>query len=99
MSVLKTIGMEDWYALCQDQERLFNLCAVDIDEVVHCKDENTRTANIASQDRNFFCICGRCFRQQRDLHKHCHFCDVSGYSKGCAYHGACCSGRLSRLKV
>ena len=58
---LKAIGIEDWYTVCQDQD---SLCAVAVDEVAQCREENTCTANRASQERNFMiiCICGRHFR-------------------------------------
>ena len=75
MRDLKAIGIEDWYAVCQDRERWSNLCAVGVDEVAQCREENTCTANRASQERNFICICGRRFRQPGDLTRHRHFCD------------------------
>ena len=49
MRDLKAIGMEDWYAVCQDWERWSSLCAVAIEEVAQCREENTCTANRASQ--------------------------------------------------
>ena len=56
MQDLKAIGMEDWYVACQDQERWSSLCAVAVDEVAQCREENTCTTNRASQERSFFCI-------------------------------------------
>ena len=76
MRDLKAIGIEDWYAVCQDWERWSSLCAVAVDEVAQCREENIYTANRASQERNFFCICGRRFRRKGDLTRHCRFCDL-----------------------
>ena len=53
MRDLKVIGMENWHAICQDRERWSSLCAVAVDEVAQCREENTCTANRASQERNF----------------------------------------------
>ena len=71
MQDLKAIGMEDWYAICQDRERWSSLCAVAFDEVAQCREENTCAANRASQEKNFFC--GRRFSQQGDLTRHRRF--------------------------
>ena len=73
MQDLKAIGMEDRYAVCQDQERWSSLCAVAVDEVAQCREENTCTADRVSQER---CICGRHFRRQGDLTIHRRFCDL-----------------------
>ena len=75
MRDLKAISIEDWYTVCQDRERWSSLCAVAVDEVAQCREENTCTANRASQERNFICICGRRFRRSGDLTRHRRFCD------------------------
>ena len=41
MRGLKAIGMEDWCTACQDQQRRSSLCAVAVDEVAQCGEENT----------------------------------------------------------
>ena len=54
MRGLKAIGMEDWYAICLDKERWSSLCAVAVDEVAQCRQENTCTVKKATQEKNFF---------------------------------------------
>ena len=75
MRDLNAIGIEDWYAVCQDQERWSSLCRVAVDEVAKCTEENTCTTKRASKERNFICICGRRFKPPGDLTRHRHFCD------------------------
>ena len=67
MSDLRAINMQDWYVICQDCERWSNLCAVAVDEVAQCREQNTCAAYRASQERNFLCICERCFKCQGDF--------------------------------
>ena len=56
MGDLKAIGMEDRYTVCQDRERWSSLCAMAVDEVAQCREENTWNANRASWERNLFFI-------------------------------------------
>jgi len=45
MSDLRVISVEDWYVVRQDRERWSSLCAVAVDEVAQCREQNTCAAN------------------------------------------------------
>jgi len=48
-------------------ERWPSLCLMSVDEIAQCREKNTCATNRASQERSFFCICGRRLRRQEDL--------------------------------
>ena len=48
------IGVENRYVLFQARERWSNMCAIAVDEVAQCREENTCATNRVSQGKKIY---------------------------------------------
>ena len=83
MDALHAISVEDdWYQLCQNHQAWseLSMCSNAIDVLAPNRGANTCAANIFSDPRTFYCVCGRHFRRLGDLTRHCAFCGATSLS-------------------
>ena len=72
MRDLKTIGMKDWYAVCQDRERWSSLCAVVLMKW-HNAEKRTPALQTEHPRKGTFSVI---VEDISDDTRHRHFCDV-----------------------
>ena len=53
------------------------MCSSAVDVLAQNRGTITCAANVFSNLRTFYCVCGRCFRKKGDLTRHCKFCGAS----------------------